>query len=86
MVKSNTYFTALQFLEIGRYVHGVSDIESLANKLNTSEDIVKMCAEKSKLRQRIINGNDYQAEKALDDFANELASSNKTAKLCKKKF
>lgn len=75
MILSCEYFTALQFIEIGYYAHGMITIEKLASSLKKPKEIVKQCAENCRLRNIVVHGNDYQVSKVLDDFANELAKT-----------
>lgn len=63
------YFSPLQYLYIGYYVHGMISIDELAKNLSLPTDVVKNIIAEIKLKFRILKGNDFEVSQALKDFA-----------------
>ena len=63
------YFSPLQYLYIGYYVHGMISVDELAkNYLSLPTDVVKNIISEIKLKSRL-KGDDFEVGQALKDFA-----------------
>ena len=72
------YFSPLQYLYIGYYVHGMISIDELAkNYLSLPTDVVKNIISEIKLKSRL-KGDDFEVGQALKDFAIRVEKQVKT--------
>lgn len=66
------YFSPLQYLYIGYYVHGMIALDELAKNLSVPTDVVKNIISAIKLKSRILKGDNLEVCQALKDFAIRL--------------
>ena len=72
------YFSALQYLYIGYFVHNMITVSELAKHLSLPTDVLKNITAEIKLKQRILKGNEFEIMQTLKDFAiRVIASKNK---------
>ena len=68
------YFSPLQYLNIGYYVHNMISVDELATHLSLPTDVVRNIVSEIKLKPRILKGNEFEVGKALKDFAIKVES------------
>ena len=72
------YFSPLQYLYIGYYVHGMISVGELAKNLSLPTDVVKNIVVEIKLKSRILKGDNLEVSQALKDFAIRVEKQVKT--------
>lgn len=63
------YFTPLQYLNIGYYVHNMISVDELAAYLSLPTDAVRYIISEIKLKPRILSGNEFEVGEVLKEFA-----------------
>ena len=63
------YFTPLQCLNIGYYVHNLISVDELAANLSLPTDAVRHIISEIKLKPRILSGNEFEIGEVLKEFA-----------------
>ena len=77
-INFENYFTPLQYLYIGNYVHGMISVDELAKNLSLPTDVVKNIIQEIKLKSRILKGDNLEVGQALKDFAIRVDKQVKT--------
>ena len=68
------YFSPLQYLNIGYYVHNMISVDELATHLSLPTDVVRNIISEIKLKSRILKGNEFEIGETLKDFAIKVES------------
>ena len=68
------YFSPLQYLNIGYYVHNMISVDELATHLSLPTDVVRNIISEIKLKPRILKGNEFEIGETLKDFAIKVES------------
>lgn len=71
-INFDNYFSPLQYLNIGYYVHNMISIDELAAHLSLPTSVVKNIVSEIKLKPRILKGNDYEFGVVMKDFAKKV--------------
>ena len=68
-INFDNYFSPLQYLNIGYYIHGMVSVGELAKHLSLPTNVVKNIVLEIKLKPRLLKGKDNDFEAIMREFA-----------------